>query len=566
MSYVKTNQHEQTQYDLRQPEIVMDPSRLGAMHQTRISFVRSLIRRMFREQWSLSVVKWQLCHHGFGEVIYQLTTATQVYHLVIFSNEIEDDDRIDRVIANKWDVTFALVMGEITESLLSQLKNNVPLQEAGRNTAQVIVLARANKSVRVFEHVVDSLASGSQPNADVLVEVGYILRTTACYGNGKFGIADFETLKNNPDFNVTFSAQMCAVYLLRQFSLDWVNYLAKEKGGQKAIALDKNIQRYLGIGNATGLGMAPYLINHPKVVDKWLSQREKAIALVGAQEVSKSNTQLLKALLQRASKHLQQIVTIDENQRALNIQATLDLDEIIKFTEYTRNQSIQWKRQIEYNLKFSLEAQEIFIACLLECFPEIVDPFEEDMNANEMLTLPAWLTINQIIELIQVRYRWAIDIDFSQEEHQYWFWFRSEDKEEPRLGIRGIDAGAEKELPLDIARQVNQFYQALIVEDDKKRLAEFLLANPAYSGIARRVWSMGECDMGEIQMNVLTKQTMPINLLRCKLASFGATKFDPRSDRWVRVTLFQGAPLMEELHPNEWLFPILPESVSNVQL
>ena len=40
---------------------------------------------------------------------------------------------------------------------------------------------------------------------------------------------------------------------------------------------------------------------------------------------------------------------------------------------------------------------------------------------------------------------------------------------------------------------------------------------------------------------------------------FGATKFDPRSDRWVRVTLFQGAPLFDDVHSDEWLFPLLPK-------
>ena len=40
---------------------------------------------------------------------------------------------------------------------------------------------------------------------------------------------------------------------------------------------------------------------------------------------------------------------------------------------------------------------------------------------------------------------------------------------------------------------------------------------------------------------------LPIDLLRCKLSFFGATKFDPRSDRWVRITMFQGAPLPDEM-------------------
>ncbi len=59
-------------------------------------------------------------------------------------------------------------------------------------------------------------------------------------------------------------------------------------------------------------------------------------------------------------------------------------------------------------------------------------------------------------------------------------------------------------------------------------------------------------------MNVLHKESLPMHLLRCKLAMFGATKFDPRSDRWVRVTFFQGAPLLDEIHQDEWVFPLLP--------
>ena len=393
----------------------------------------------------------------------------------------------------------------------------------------------------------------------MLAQVGYILRTTAVYGNGKFGIADFEILQNNPDFDLSFSAQMCAVYILRQFSLDWVNDLAKQLGGEQAVELDIGLQRYLGVGNATGLGMAPYLINHPRIVDQWLSQREKVIGLISQKEAQEADSRLLLNLLQRARKHLEQVVTIDEYQQQLNYQAVLDLSEMIKFIDYTKNQKLKWERQIQYNQRFNLESQEVFLACLIECYPEVVDPFEESMNADESLSIPRGTCIRQMLEVLKSRYLWAIEIDFSQDENKYWFWYRSEDKEEPRLGVRGIEAGEDKELPLDVARQVNQLYQVLITEPDTNTLAEFLLASPQYAGIVRRVWTLGHCHMGDIQMNVLAKQALPMNLLRCKLSMFGATKFDPRSDRWVRVTLFQGAPLMNEIHPNEWLFPILPD-------
>lgn len=73
---------------------------------------------------------------------------------------------------------------------------------------------------------------------------------------------------------------------------------------------------------------------------------------------------------------------------------------------------------------------------------------------------------------------------------------------------------------------------------------------------------MGNRVMGDIQMNVLRKDALPMHLLRCKLSMFGATKFDPRSDRWVRVTFFQGAPLYDEVSDpsvgDNWLFPIMP--------
>ena len=30
------------------------------------------------------------------------------------------------------------------------------------------------------------------------------------------------------------------------------------------------------------------------------------------------------------------------------------------------------------------------------------------------------------------------------------------------------------------------------------------------------------------------------------LIFFGAVKFDPKSERWLRITLFQGAPLLDK--------------------
>jgi len=54
----------------------------------------------------------------------------------------------------------------------------------------------------------------------------------------------------------------------------------------------------------------------------------------------------------------------------------------------------------------------------------------------------------------------------------------------------------------------------------------------------------------EIRDNTVGAGMLPIHLLRAKLSFFGATGFDPKSDRWVRVALFQGAPYPDE--PDLW--------------
>ncbi|MGF1700516.1 hypothetical protein L4D09_09405 [Photobacterium makurazakiensis] len=555
--------HRSLKFDntLRQPEVVMAPDRLGAMHQNRISFVRYLMRQMAQKNWQVSQNEWQISSKGFGHATYRLQTPTNLYHLVVFCDEISDEERNDRVIAEKWDVTFALVEGEVDELLLETLRANVPLQEAGRNPNSALVLARANKSVRVFEHLVSSLANGEQPEPEQLAEVGYILRTTAVYGNGKFGIADFKLLEKNPDFHQSFSAQMCAVYLLREFSLDWVDYLAKQRGGEKAVTLHRSLQRYLGVGNATGLGMAPYLINHPCIVDQWMTTREQALSAILDCPFDTEKVPYLTQLLQQGITHLTQVVTVNANQQVLNNQAVIELSTFVDaITVLPVEATPNWHAVIAKSQALGLEAQEIILSCVMELYPEIADSYEDKMNCDETLSLTSGKKVHDLRAVLEDKYRWAIDADFQLPENNYWFWYRSQDKEEPRLGVRGEEAGEDRELPLDVGRQVYRLYSALLQSEPQQTLAEFLLVNPQFRAIARRAWTLGNKVMGDIQMNVLRQDALPMHLLRCKLAIFGATKFDPRSDRWVQVTFFQGAPLLDEIHDGEWLFPILPSA------
>jgi hypothetical protein len=63
----------------------------------------------------------------------------------------------------------------------------------------------------------------------------------------------------------------------------------------------------------------------------------------------------------------------------------------------------------------------------------------------------------------------------------------------------------------------------------------------------RRLQLLEQYPYAEVQDNLLAADMLPIDLLRFKLAFFGATKFDPRSDRWVRICMYQDAPFPHEL-------------------
>ena len=94
-------------------------------------------------------------------------------------------------------------------------------------------------------------------------------------------------------------------------------------------------------------------------------------------------------------------------------------------------------------------------------------------------------------------------------------------------------------------------------------VGEFLLYHPELRHIVRRVQNTRKYPYSEVRDNLVDETCRPIDLLRFKLAYFGASKFDPKSDRWTRITLFQGAPSaldISEATPNsekdldDWIF------------
>ena len=93
-------------------------------------------------------------------------------------------------------------------------------------------------------------------------------------------------------------------------------------------------------------------------------------------------------------------------------------------------------------------------------------------------------------------------------------------------------------------------------------IAAFLLLHPEHRHAIRRAQITAHAPYSEIRDNTISADLFPVDLLRVKLAFFGATHFDPRSDRWLRICMFGNAPYPEDLTPKNADYWVYPEVVS----
>ena len=546
--------------ELRDPNIIMKLSRLGSFHQSKLSFLRSFLREF--NDWDYKRDVFNLDKNGFGVAVYSFKKKERVYSLVCFANKINDDDRSDRVIATKWDAAFTLYDGVPDIKDIERLKNEVPKQEVGRLSYKELTLSRANKSVRIFNHVVESLSNGSQPNLELLEKVGYLYRTTAVYGSGKFGLADRFRIKNREEINGPFRLEMMLVYLVRQFTFDQVNHVARSKNPKKAVKLDPKICKNLGIGNSTGLGMAPFIVNHPTLLNNWILCRETALKKI--REIKKVKTQdseLFKICVRNSIKNITSWNTESEYQLKKINHLLRDVRKFLDFvenefsfeTDYPFNEIYLWLEKDACE-----ECIEYIVSIMMEPFGEITEPLIKKMSSDEekYFNIPTNRTAGDLKNIIEEKYPNILEIDFEKQENYKKFWFISKNKEEPRLADRFKEQKSELEQPLAIARDIKKLYNKLLLTKKTLKIDKFLVDNSDLRHVIRRAFIIEKFPYSEIQDNTISENIIPIDMLRLKLSFFGALKFDPRSDKWLRICMFQGAPLPNELsnYDEQWVY------------
>ncbi len=546
--------------NLRDPKEIMKLSRLGCFHQSKLSFLRSFLQEF--KDWDYNKDLFDLNEEGHGTAIYSFKKNYKIYSLICFSNKIKDEERSDRVIATKWDTAFTLHDGLPSKLDIERLKKNVPKQEVGRLSYKELTLSRANKSVRLFDYVVDCLSKGYQPDKKYLFNIGYLYRTTAVYGSGKFGLADRFRIKDREEICGPFRLEMMMVYLVRQFTFDQVNHIAKSKNPRNAVELNKDICRGLGIGNSTGLGMAPFIVNHPTLLNNWILARETALKKIREIKfIKKEESDLFINYLKKSILNVKTWNTDSEFQRNKIKNLHSDLNKFIKNwdngnfknKDYLFNNIYLWCEE-----KLGEECLEYIVSMMMEPFSEIVEPLIKKMSSNEdkYFTIPTNRTLKDLKQIIEEKYSDILKIDFEKKENNKNFWFISKNKEEPRIADRFDNIGSDLEQPLAIARDINSLYKKILTFKSGTPISQFLIENNDLRHVVRRVFIIEKFPYSEIQDNTIGSKLMPIDMLRLKLSFFGAVKFDPKSDKWLRICMFQGAPLPEELKNSKdnWVY------------
>ena len=549
--------------DHRDPKKIMTLSRLGSFHQSKLSFLRSFIREF--KNWKFERVIFDLSDEGYGSAVYSVKNGERTYSLICFANELKSDERSDRVIATKWDAAFVLHDGVPTQSDLDRLRENVPKQEVGRVSYKELTLSRANKSVRIFDHVVQRLAQGMQPDNKMINDVGYLYRTTAVYGSGKFGLADRYRIKDRPEICGPFRLEMMLVYLVRQFTFDQVNHIAKCKNPEKAVELSHDIARNLGIGNSTGLGMAPFIVNHPTLLHNWIFSREEALRQIRQIEnVSIEDFEFFKSCLDRSKKNVNSWITESEyqNEKVEGLKQDLEKLDSDLFPKLDTKQKYLWNTIYDYiELNLSDEGVEYVVSMMMEPYDSIIEPLVAKMSSEEdqHFDIPGEKTVSELLSIVENHYSKFLDINFDTKESVANFWFISKNKEEPRIANRYEENGSDLEQPLAIARDIAKLYKKLKSSNQSSTVAEFLLLNQDVRHVVRRCFIVENFPYSEIQDNTIDEKLVPIDMLRLKLSFFGAQKFDPKSDKWLRINMYQGAPLIHELESSDdtWMYDLI---------
>lgn len=556
---------------MRPPEAVMTPTGLSAMKACRFSFVRGFVRRIAAERWRIERSRFDLDEEGRGTAVYQVATAERPLNFIVFSDTIPSRETSERIIAMKYDGVALVTQGELTEETVETARLEGPKFILARSGPQAIGWTRCNRGARYFDYIVERLAAGAQPDIAQLARAGYILRNNGFWGNGRHGSAVFPSFPPAHPLSTPYMAEMFTLYMWRHFGFDLVEHIARRRSAG-AVALDRRLKRYLGMGNASGLGMVPFIVAHPRWIDAWVGVRERALMLAKRETPRPDGpeTARLIQLLERCVAFFGEDAGRDDVLFTPPARVVADLGAALaRVRGFARTGAFDgasavhaWDALDRWSETLDRESLELIHALLIELYPETADLLAAQLIvAEERPDLTPEMAVGELRALLRRHYGWTFAIDYTAPGARHFFWYYSQENEEPRIGVRGEDPGEEYEPMVDVGHWVQRLDDELGRRSPDDTVAELLLHRPEFRHLIERVHAVAGLAYGEVRGNLLALDAQPCHIIRFALSLLGVEKFEPRSSKWVRGTFLQGAPLAEEIAAGvegDWLYPLRP--------
>ena len=567
-SFVGENGRSAVLARLRPADELMTAPRLGAMKATRLSFANVLARRMIEERWTIRRERFSCDAEGDGYGVYRIDAGG---HRLTYIARCYRWDGIEKVGRRSdgagRDMFGAIFLGTPDEARIAEEFAVFNLRDIARmrTRSDVTGWTPANRSVRYFDHVVDALVAGRQPDPSFLGSgTGYILRNGGYSGSGRQGSLSIDGLSEQHPFRHPFFADLFGLCLIRQVSIDLVNGVAAARN-PNAARLSPEIARYIGVGNSSGQGMCVALQRWPEWVSTWLCVRELALAYSTSRRADRVTGSRMRALLGQVSDYLSSIELQCEDYVVPPPVLARNLETVAGWLAPGASKSFAtWGDFADTVMStFDLETSEQVNSLLIELCPDFADAAAGylPIGMRRERDVAPEMTVAEIQALLRRNYAWALRLDQRQSKTRQHFWYHSIDNGEQRRGERVIDPHEEFESFIDHIGLAQRLSCVLATYDGGTPVAEVLIEHPElYYGIARVQWLAG-LPYAEIRDNLLHRDFLPAQLIRFFLSVLGIECTSPLSIRYVRGVFFQGVPLPEDLMRGaspDWRFPAQP--------
>ncbi|HEV2677362.1 MAG TPA: hypothetical protein VGV37_22730 [Aliidongia sp.] len=558
---------------MRSSSDLMRPEKLAAIQPSRVSASRSLIARAARQRWQIRCEEFTIDERGRGTARYAIDAGGWRFTFPVFSFEPSSRERTGRIIGRAWDMMGALVEGPMSPTEVEQLRAELPKLYEGRATTQTLTWSRSNRSGRLFDLATDHLAAGRQPPVEELGRTCYLMRNTGIDGNGTFGTKSFLAYEADHPLRASLQAQMLTAYMMRVFAGDLVQHLARLKGGPQTVEMAGELGRFLGVGNGSALGLMFFVNNHPRLIDRWLTIREEAVAhgkLVPV-DPDAAPLHLLATLLDKAVLARRQDRAEYESFAPSSIvaddlaQIRRELASLIQRVQAgcaDRTPLVEFTQSLDGRVH--PEAFETLLSLMIELVPEIADGLADGLVIDEELVGRPEMTVGRLRDLLRADYRWAFDLDLTSERAQRYVWYKSRTAEEPRRGPRE-EIGEAHNLGLDLPRLVVALDRDLAATPAITSVARFLVAHPLHRLIVTRVQALAGLPFHSPHADIMSEDFMPAQITR--LLNVGIHGIDKARDylnRNLRGVLYHGAPTPDDFAAGtvdpHWFYPPEPTS------